>query len=107
MKVTKPWGYYELLTENEKTTVKILSINAGRRTSLQTHEQRSEKWYILSGEGYAVLESKKKIKSGDELFIPKALTHRLEAITDLKVLEIAYGLFDESDITRIEDDYAR
>lgn len=107
MKVSRPWGHYELLTENEKTTVKIISLHAGNRTSLQLHKHRSEKWYVLSGEGYATFKEKKKIKSGDELFVPKTTEHRLEAITDMKVLEISYGFFDELDITRIDDDYSR
>ena len=41
--IDKPWGNFVKLTDNEKTTVKIISINAGNRTSLQFHEHRSEK----------------------------------------------------------------
>ncbi|AJM91987.1 hypothetical protein NPIRD3C_0775 [Nitrosopumilus piranensis] len=36
-------GFFEQLTDNE-TTIKIITILAGNRTSLQFHEQRSEKW---------------------------------------------------------------
>lgn len=107
MRVNKPWGYFEQLTDNETTTIKVITILAGNRTSLQFHERRSEKWYVLNGEGYAMLQDKKRIKTGDELFIPKKAAHRLEAITDMQVLEISFGLFQESDIKRIEDDYAR
>ena len=107
MKVNKPWGFFEKLTDNEKTTVKVITILAGNRTSLQFHENRSEKWYVLDGEGYAILEDKQKIQTGDEITVPKMAIHRLEAITDMKILEISYGLFDESDIKRLEDDYVR
>ena len=100
-------GFFEQLTDNETTTIKIITILAGNRTSLQYHEHRSEKWYILSGEGYATLEEKQKIQTGDEIVIPKKAIHRLEAITDMKVLEISFGLFDEFDIKRLEDDYVR
>ena len=106
-KIEKPWGYFEQLTDNEKTTVKIISINAGNRTSLQFHELRSEKWYVLSGEGYAMNPDKKRVKPGDKLFISKTTVHRLEAITDMKILEISFGNFQESDIKRLEDDYNR
>lgn len=44
---------------------------------------------------------------GDELVIPKTKPHRLEAITDLTILEISFGEFDELDIVRLEDDYCR
>ena len=107
MKVNKPWGYFEKLTDNEKTTVKVITILAGHRTSLQFHENRSEKWYVLNGEGYAILEDKKKIQTGDEISIPIKAVHRLEATTDMKILEISFGLFQESDIKRLEDDYVR
>jgi len=107
MRVNKPWGFFEQLTDNDTTTVKIITILAGNRTSLQFHEHRSEKWYVLNGEGYAILEDKQKIQTGDEIYIPKKAVHRLEAITDMKILEISYGLFQESDIKRLEDDYVR
>lgn len=107
MKVNKPWGFFEQLTDNEATTVKVITILAGNRTSLQFHENRSEKWYVLNGEGYAILEERRKIQTGDEISIPKKATHRLEAATDMKILEISFGLFEESDIKRLEDDYVR
>ena len=107
MKINKPWGFFEQLTDNETTTIKVITILAGNRTSLQFHEHRSEKWYVLKGEGHAILESKKKIQTGDEISIPKKAVHRLEAVTDMKILEISFGLFQESDIKRLEDDYVR
>ncbi len=107
MKVNKPWGSFEQLTDNETTTIKVITILAGHRTSLQFHENRSEKWYVLNGEGYAILDDKKKIQTGDEISIPKKAVHRLEATTDLKILEISFGLFQETDIKRLEDDYVR
>ncbi len=107
MKIIKPWGFFEQFTDNETTTVKLITINAGNRTSLQYHEHRSEKWVVINGEGYALLPEKKSIKQGDELFISKTTVHRLEAITDMKILEISYGKFNESDIKRLEDDYNR
>lgn len=106
-RINKPWGFFEKLTDNEKTTVKLISINAGNRTSLQFHEHRSEKWYVLSGEGYAMNPNKKRVKPGDRLFISKTIVHRLEAITDMMILEISFGNFDELDIKRLEDDYNR
>ncbi len=107
MKVTKPWGNYNLFTKNEKTTVKIISLDAGHRTSLQFHRYRTEKWFVIKGTGIAHLLTKHDLKPGVELVIPKTKPHRLEAVTDLSVLEISYGKFDESDIVRLDDDYCR
>lgn len=107
VRINKPWGFFEQLTDNETTTIKIITILAGHRTSLQFHENRSEKWYVLSGNGYAIVEDKKEIQIGDEIVVPRKTIHRLEATTDLKILEISFGLFEESDIKRLEDDYVR
>jgi mannose-1-phosphate guanylyltransferase len=107
MSVTKPWGSFKLLTKNEKTTVKIISLNAGNRTSLQLHNHRSEKWLVLKGEGIVTLEKPRRVKISDEIHIPVNTSHRIEAITDLTILEISYGIFDELDILRLEDDFGR
>ena len=103
----KPWGSFRVFSKNEKTTVKIITIDAGNRTSLQFHNHRSEKWFIIKGNGILTLNNNKKIKAGDEIDIPLKAAHRIEAITDLMVLEISFGTFDESDIIRLEDDYGR
>lgn len=107
MNVTKPWGSFKLLTKNEKTTVKIIMLNAGNRTSLQLHNHRSERWIVLKDEGIVTLEKTNQVKIGDEIFIPAKTSHRIEAITDLTILEISYGMFDELDIVRLEDDFGR
>lgn len=107
MKVTKPWGSYNLFSKNEKTTVKVISVKSGHRTSLQFHKYRDEKWFVIKGIGIAELVTKHDLNPGDELVIPKTKPHRLEAVTDLIILEISYGKFDESDIVRLDDDYSR
>lgn len=107
MKVKRPWGNFQLLTMNEKTTVKILNLISGNRTSLQLHQNRSEKWFVLDGEGLVFLDKQISVKPHDIIFIPSKTPHRLQAVTDMTILEISYGQFDESDIKRLEDDYQR
>lgn len=107
MMVSKPWGHFKVLTENETTSVKIITIHAGKRTSLQVHQKRDEKWYILEGKAIATTEANHTLITGDEIFIPKQQPHRLLAVTNLKLLEISFGEFDESDIQRLQDDYSR
>ena len=107
-RTVKPWGYFEKLTDNEESTVKLITIRKDERTSLQSHQFRSERWHVLYGQGHAVIHDDIiPIKQGDQLFIPKTAIHRLEAKTDMQILEISFGLFQESDITRFEDDYGR
>ncbi|MES3032126.1 MAG: phosphomannose isomerase type II C-terminal cupin domain [Patescibacteria group bacterium] len=107
--VKKPWGQFEQFTHNEKTTVKIISINHGGSLSLQTHDHRTEFWQVISGHPIVTIGDKKiNANPGDEFTVEKLQPHRLEAAgDDVKILEIAFGDFDEDDIIRIEDKYGR
>lgn len=105
----RPWGSFDRLTQNEPSTVKILRVSPGMRFSLQTHAHRSESWLVLSGEGVATVgDVEHKIGVGDTIEIPIGTAHRLTAgASELVVLEIAKGNFDENDIQRVEDDFGR
>ena len=107
--IEKPWGRFEQFTHNENTTVKIISINAMEALSLQSHHKRSEFWKIIKGDGVVEIDNVKyNIKEGEEYTIPIGAEHRATAGSyDLVFLEIAFGDFDEEDITRIQDKYGR
>lgn len=104
----RPWGSFTQFTKNTPSTVKIIFVRAGEKLSLQYHKHRSEFWKILSGKGEITIgESLFSAEKGDEFFIPKESLHRISASTDLEILEIALGEFDEDDIVRTEDIYGR
>ncbi len=108
-KEERPWGNFERFTLNEKTTVKIITVNAGEAISLQTHEHRDEFWRVIRGSGVVrIRESEHAAREGDEFFIPRHCEHRVSAGPEgLACLEIAFGDFDENDLTRLEDRYGR
>jgi mannose-6-phosphate isomerase-like protein (cupin superfamily) len=105
----RPWGSFEEFTMNEPTTVKILHVSAGKRFSLQKHAHRSEYWKVIEGNGIAQTNDvTREVKVGDEIEIPIGTLHRLTGGENgIKVLEISFGKFEESDITRTEDDFGR
>ena len=105
----RPWGEFLELTRNSPTTVKILTVKPGQSISLQRHVKRDEFWHVLSGNGIAVIGTERKdAKPETEFFIPRGSAHRLEADRDtLKVLEISFGIFEDDDIVRMEDQYGR
>ncbi len=105
----KPWGKFEEFTLNEKTTVKILTINPGEELSLQSHEHRSEWWIVLDEAMDVVLNDEQRtLHRGDEIFIPAGSKHRVIGLDQsCRWLEIAYGRFDEGDIHRFDDKYGR
>jgi len=50
----------------------------------------------------------KVLKKGEKVFIAKKARHRLSSSENsVRVLEIAWGYFDEKDIIRYEDDFGR
>lgn len=106
----RPWGGFQQFTLNEATTVKILVVEPGQRLSLQTHEHRAEFWQVLDGPLEVTIgEETWRAVPGDRLWIPQGTVHRVGNPTDARgrILEIAYGDFDECDIVRLEDDYQR
>lgn len=105
----RPWGEFERFTLNEHTTVKILTIKPRESVSLQTHAHRSEFWRILTGSGIVTIgDQQHKASPPNDFFIPVGEKHRIEAgLEGISWLEIAFGEFDEADITRLEDNYGR
>ncbi len=105
----KPWGEFERFTQNEKSTVKIITVRAGEELSLQYHKQRNEFWRILSGDGVVTVgEEVIEVNQGDECLIPVGVKHSIESKNKGVVfLEISFGDFDEEDEVRLEDKYGR
>jgi len=107
--VDKPWGKFEQFTLNQKSTVKILTVEPGTRLSYQSHKNRDEFWRCIKGIVIAVIDDVDiALLEGDELWIPRGTKHRLVGgLHTGQILEISLGNFDEEDITRHEDDYGR
>ena len=105
----RPWGSFERFTLNEQSTVKIVTVNEGEAISLQTHAHRDEFWRILSGAGIVHINGiDHDAKPGDVFFGKRGQDHRVTGgASGLVFLEIAFGEFDEKDITRLEDRYGR
>lgn len=108
-KEERPWGGFERFTLNEKTTVKIITVNEGESISLQTHEHRDEFWRVLKGSGVIRIgDTDNDAREGSQFFCPRGSEHRVTGgIGGTIFLEIAFGDFSESDIRRLEDRYGR
>ena len=76
--------------------------------SLQTHENREEFWYVISGTGSVRVGNETlDAAPGSTFSIPKKTPHRLSGTTDISILEVSTGVFDDNDIIRLEDKYGR
>jgi mannose-1-phosphate guanylyltransferase/mannose-6-phosphate isomerase len=108
--VERPWGRFQQFVGNERVTVKTITVEPGHRLSLQTHGHRAEMWHVLDGEVDVRVDDRSWVaRAGEMVWVPSGATHRLgnSGATRARVLEIAFGDFDEADITRLEDDYTR
>ena len=109
-----PWGWFRTLEHGPTWQVKLLHVEAGRRTSLQRHAARSEWWYVLEGEGIVTI-AERTFPTGDTAWIHiyQGHQHRLTGVTPhgITIIELQLsplvGGIRESDITRLEDDYGR
>lgn len=107
--VERPWGSFKQYAHNREVTVSLMTVEPGQRLSLQSHTGRAELWIVLD-EG-AVVQVDDEIfhpKAGDEIWIPANARHRLSSAGPrARVLEVAFGNWQQEDIARYEDDYNR
>ena len=105
----RPWGQFEQFTLNEQSTVKIITVNPGQSFSLQRHTMRDEFWKVIAGKGFITLnENRTEVEVGKLYAVPRGTIHRMESTDEpIIFLEVALGVFDETDIERLEDKYGR
>ncbi|MGL5828634.1 MAG: phosphomannose isomerase type II C-terminal cupin domain, partial [Angustibacter sp.] len=78
--------------------------------SLQRHEHRGEFWQVLDVPIEITVDGRTWTAApGEQVWVPRGATHRMAnpGKQPGRLLEIAYGDFDEADIERLQDDYAR
>jgi mannose-1-phosphate guanylyltransferase/mannose-6-phosphate isomerase len=87
-----------------------MTVLPGQRLSLQSHTGRAELWIVL--DDGAIVQTDDETRScvaGDEIWISVNQKHRLSnaAARPIRVLEVAFGNWQQNDITRYADDYQR
>jgi len=110
-KIEKPWGYEEILENNENYVVKRLFMKKGHKCSLQYHEYKKETFMLLSGllkftHGFSeqTLQDT-EFKVGDYFTVDPRYIHRMEALEDSLYLECSTNQLD--DVIRLKDSYGR
>lgn len=120
----RPWGTYEVLLEANNCKVKRIIVKPKGRLSYQSHEHRSETWTCVQGMGLVTINDNDQVISPKRtVYIEQGQKHRISNISpiyrdvnnnetqaDLIFIEVQHsneGIFDETDITRYEDDYNR
>ncbi len=108
-RVSRPWGSFSQYAHNREVTVSLMQVNSGQRLSLQSHTGRAELWIVLdNGAEIQVGNEILYPDKGEEIWIPAETMHRLSSTGPaVRVLEVAFGNWQQEDITRFEDDYQR
>ncbi|EKD64408.1 MAG: cupin protein [uncultured bacterium] len=111
-RVDKPWGYeIHFVPEYQPYMGKLLHIEAGKRLSLQYHDQKTESWWLVKGRGKVIWDNPEGELIETELELGKGYTtaigqrHRLAGITDCDILEVSTPEIGTT--YRLEDDYNR
>lgn len=108
--ISRPWGSFKQFAFNQDCTVSLMTILPGQRLSLQAHKGRAELWIVIDdGALVQVGENIREYAAGDEIWINASEKHRLSCPGELpiRVLEVAFGNWQQDDIERFEDDYKR
>jgi mannose-1-phosphate guanylyltransferase/mannose-6-phosphate isomerase len=108
--VDRPWGSFQQFLSNAPASVKILTVAPHQRLSLQRHQLRDELWQVIDGPVRVEVDGlESTVLAGERVWVPRLAMHRMSnpGNVDVRVLELAFGHFDEEDIERFEDDYSR
>ncbi|WHT94951.1 sugar phosphate nucleotidyltransferase [Bacillus cereus] len=102
------WGWYRVLDhtkydDGNEVLTKRIGITASKNLSYQYHNNRSEVWTVVKGEGIFVLDEEiRVVRPGDVLEIQPRQKHAIKAVTDLEFIEVQSGSeLIEGDIVRI------
>ena len=109
LKDKRPWGYYEVLLDDENCKVKRIVVNPGAQLSLQYHNHREEHWAVVAGSGTILVgDMLEESFIGSFWVIPRKTLDRATAgPVGLTFIETQVGDCYEEDIVRLEDDYGR
>jgi mannose-1-phosphate guanylyltransferase/mannose-6-phosphate isomerase len=108
--VERPWGSFQQYAHNRACTVSLMRVLPGQRLSLQSHQGRAELWIVIDdGAVVQVGDSERTCRAGDEIWIRANEKHRLSnrGAEPVRVLEVAFGNWQQDDIRRYADDYRR
>lgn len=111
-RVEKPWGYELIFTPPGKPyTGKLLHVDAGKRLSLQYHDEKPETIMLLRGRGILLADNERGELEEIEMEPLKGYSnvpgqrHRLIAIEDCDFVEAS--LPETGNTYRLEDDSGR
>jgi mannose-6-phosphate isomerase-like protein (cupin superfamily) len=107
VEVEKPWGR-EVIWVHGPYTAKTLVISAGKRLSLQRHEEKTETVFVHRGRPVIRIGNASTVyEPGQTVHIPAGTVHRFEAPPEADVELFEVSTPEIGDVVRLDDDFGR
>ena len=110
-RTTRPWGWFETVSEVAGNKIKRIGVNPGQQLSLQRHHRRAEHWVVVQGTAHVTLGDRVfDLAAGGHCDIALGQVHRIANRTQalVEIVEVQFGSYlGEDDIERLQDDYGR
>jgi mannose-6-phosphate isomerase len=110
-RVEKPWGNELIWVLTERYCGKVITIETGRRLSLQYHDRKDEAILVLGGRLRLHIEdddgamTTRDMGPGESAHVPVGRRHRFESLERVELVEVSTPELD--DVIRVEDDFGR
>lgn len=110
-RVPKPWGEEFIWALTDRYCGKVITIETGRRLSLQYHAHKDEAILVTRGRLRLHLEADdgamtvRELGPGDSAHVAVGRRHRYEAIERVELVEVSTP--EIGDVIRVEDDFGR
>ncbi|MCW8348128.1 mannose-1-phosphate guanylyltransferase/mannose-6-phosphate isomerase [Vibrio sp. ZSDZ65] len=105
--VYRPWGKSDAIDGGERYKVNRITVQPGKKQSLQMHYHRAEHWVVVSGTAKVSSNDKQQIITENQsLYIPVGVSHMVEnpGQMPLELIEIQSGSYlNEDDVVRLEE----
>ncbi|AYV21230.1 mannose-1-phosphate guanylyltransferase/mannose-6-phosphate isomerase [Vibrio mediterranei] len=105
--VYRPWGKSDAIDGGDRYKVNRITVQPGKRQSLQMHYHRAEHWVVVSGTAKVSSNGKEQIITENQsLYIPVGVSHMVEnpGKMPLELIEIQSGSYlNEDDVVRLEE----
>jgi len=108
----RPWGEFYQWDKGKGWNLRTLVIKPGEGVGMQYHKSREEWWMLAEGDArYEIIKNgrtkKGSLKKGELMKVSRGAAHRLLSRKGGRVIEVAFGSFNDADIVRLEGERGR
>lgn len=105
--VYRPWGHYEVLSQDQGFKVKKVTIYPGKTIYSHKHGYRSEHWSMVSGSARITLDGvTKDYDTNESIYVPMGVPHQVSNVSDgeLVIIEVGIGkTISENDMIHLQE----